>query len=140
MFSDLGIVGISWRSNAVEALDGFSLPNEDKVARRTKRILRDAAAVWAPRTVAERKDKMPFSVPVNEWFRSPPVVEYVADVLRSDAARSSGLLDNRRVAACVERGVAGGFTPREAKRVWKALNLQLWHQSFCSSARGFTIC
>ncbi len=27
MFSDLGIVGISWRSNAVEALDGYALPN-----------------------------------------------------------------------------------------------------------------
>ena len=83
---------------------------------------------------------MPFAVPVNEWFRAAPVVEYVADVLRSDAARSSGLLDNPRVAACIDRGVAGGFTLREAKRVWKALNLHLWHQSFCGSARGFTIC
>ncbi len=110
---------------------GFSLPDEDKVIRRTKRILRDAAVAWIPQTVTDRRGKMPFCVPVNEWFRSAPVVEYVADVLRSDAARSSGLLDNRRVAACVERGVAGGFTPREAKRVWKALNLQLWHQSFC---------
>jgi asparagine synthase (glutamine-hydrolysing) len=114
---------------------GFSLPDEDKIGRRTKRILRDAAAAWIPRTVAERKGKMPFAVPVNEWFRSAPVVEYVADVLRSDAARSSGLLDNRRVDACVERGVAGGFTAREARRVWKALNLQLWHQRFCSPIR-----
>jgi asparagine synthase (glutamine-hydrolysing) len=114
---------------------GFSLPDEDKIARRTKRILRDAAAAWLPRTVTDRKGKMPFCVPVDEWFRSAPVVEYVADVLRSAAARSSGLLDNRRVAACVERGVAGGFTPREAKCVWRALNLYLWHQRFCSPIR-----
>ena len=27
MFSDLGIVGISWRGNAVEELNGYALPN-----------------------------------------------------------------------------------------------------------------
>ena len=29
MFDDLGIVGLSWRSSAVEALEGFALPEDE---------------------------------------------------------------------------------------------------------------
>ena len=63
-----------------------------------KHVLKTAFAQVLPEPVRNRRDKMGFPVPLQEWIgRGGPVREFVVDTLSSDAARSRELVDNQRV-------------------------------------------
>jgi asparagine synthase (glutamine-hydrolysing) len=107
----------------------FSLPDEDKIARRTKKILRGAAGEWVPGEVIERKAKMPFSLAEREWFNSPVVGNYLADVFHSSDAISSNLFDGKALVRDLDGFIKHGFGRYDTNRVWMALNLYLWNKA-----------
>jgi asparagine synthase (glutamine-hydrolysing) len=107
----------------------FSLPDRDKVARRTKEILRQAAKEWVPAEVIDRKAKMPFSLAEREWFNSPVVRNYLVDTFHSSDAMNSSLFDGKLLVRDLDGLIKRGFGRYDTNRVWMALNLHLWNKS-----------
>jgi asparagine synthase (glutamine-hydrolysing) len=97
-----------------------------------KHVLKTAFASFLPQAVRERRDKMGFPVPLQEWLSGPgPVREFVTDVLTTDAARGRDLIDNRKVVEQLDS------EPRFGRKLWGLLSLELWQQRFHDRAAEF---
>src|SRR5438552_7512887 len=97
-----------------------------------KHVLKTAFAPVFPDAVRNRRDKMGFPVPLQEWIgRGGAVRDFVVDTLSTDAARNRGLVDNAKVVAKLDQ------EPRFGRKVWGLLSLELWQQSFHDKARSF---
>ena len=97
-----------------------------------KHVLKTAFAPVLPDAVRNRRDKMGFPVPLQEWIgRDGSVRDFVVDTLSTDAARNRGLVDNAKVVAKLDQ------EPRFGRKVWGLLSLELWQQSFHDRAASF---
>jgi asparagine synthase (glutamine-hydrolysing) len=88
-----------------------------------KHVYKRATRGLVPDSIAQRKDKMGFPVPLQEWMRGP-AREYVSDVFSSAAAQQRDLFDNRKVLEGLER--EGRF----GRQTWGLLCLELWQRAF----------
>ncbi len=97
-----------------------------------KHVLKTAFAPVLPDAVRNRRDKMGFPVPLQEWIGGAgPVRDFVVDTLSSDAARNRSLVDNAKVVAKLDQ------EPRFGRKVWGLLSLELWQQTFHDRASSF---
>ena len=97
-----------------------------------KHVLKTAFAPVLPEAVRQRRDKMGFPVPLQEWIgRTGAVRDFVVETLSSDAARNRALVDNAKVVAKLDQ------EPRFGRRVWGLLSLELWQQAFHDRAATF---
>jgi asparagine synthase (glutamine-hydrolysing) len=97
-----------------------------------KHVLKTAFAPVLPDAVRNRRDKMGFPVPLQEWIgRGGAVRDYVVDTLSSDAARGRALVDNAKVVSKLDQ------EPRFGRKVWGLLSLELWQQAFHDRASSF---
>lgn len=112
----------------------FSLPDDDLIARETKRILRAAVADVVPRGVRRRRAKLGFAIAERDWFNAPVVQGYLLEVSGSTALRQCEFLDGARLRADVERCARDGFTWQDTTRIWEGLNVFLWHERFARRA------
>jgi asparagine synthase (glutamine-hydrolysing) len=92
-----------------------------------KRSLKLALGDVLPATIAERKDKMGFPVPLTEWLQGP-LRTYLLDTFASTSARREYLDPRFSAEALVDREAGFGRT------VWGLLSLELWQQ--CYHDRG----
>jgi asparagine synthase (glutamine-hydrolysing) len=83
-----------------------------------------------PVAIGERRDKMGFPVPLNEWF-SGELRDFVEDVFRSRGARERAYLNADAVLA----NLAG--TGRFSRKIWGLLCLELWQQLFHDRAAEY---
>jgi asparagine synthase (glutamine-hydrolysing) len=90
---------------------------------RMKHLLKLAYGDQLPQSIAERRDKMGFPVPLKEWF-SGELRDLVQDTFRSHLARQRPFLNAPAILANFEN--AGSFS----RKVWGLLSLELWHQIF----------
>jgi asparagine synthase (glutamine-hydrolysing) len=88
-----------------------------------KRVLRNAMIPHLPDAVLNRKDKMGFPVPLNEWVKGE-ARPFVWDTLSSKKALSRDLIDNKRVLVQLEA------EPQFGRKLWGLLSLELWQQQF----------
>lgn len=91
---------------------------------RTKHVLKKSTRTLLPEAVLERKDKMGFPVPLNEWMRGGQVRDFVADVLLSRASLERGVFKQEVLQSLISGQSVG------ARQLWGALSLELWHQEF----------
>jgi len=97
-----------------------------------KHMLKTAFASFLPQEIRERRDKMGFPVPLQDWLAmAGPAREYVTDVLSSQAARERELVDNRKVLAQLDG------EPRFGRKLWGLLSLELWQRAFHDRADAF---
>ena len=91
-----------------------------------KRLLRVAFADQLPQAIRERKDKMGFPVPIQQWVRAGGAVrEFLLDTFRSRRARQRGYLTpGFDIEALMAR--EGPFS----RNIWAVLSLELWQQQF----------
>ncbi len=89
----------------------------------TKRVFRDAVRVLLPETVFNRKDKMGFPVPLNEWSRGP-LREFLSDILLGPRARQRGIYQVKEVERLLLHERSFG------RQVWGLLCLELWFRAF----------
>lgn len=112
----------------------LKLPTRMKIRRMTgKYLLRRYAAGFLPPKVAHRK-KMPFYVPVENYFEHPEFRKLMDDVLGEDAVRRRGIFRPE----AVER-LRGMMHKREflfVKQVFSLIVLELWFRTFCDSPVG----
>jgi asparagine synthase (glutamine-hydrolysing) len=97
-----------------------------------KHVLKTAFAQVLPEPVRNRRDKMGFPVPLQEWIgRGGAVREFVVDTLSSEAARGRQVVDNEKVVEKLDQ------EPRFGRKVWGLLSLELWQQAFHDKARSY---
>jgi asparagine synthase (glutamine-hydrolysing) len=88
-----------------------------------KRTLKLALGDLLPASVAQRKDKMGFPVPLTEWAQGP-LREFVLDTFASGAAQRDYLCDDFSPESLVARETGFG------RSLWGLLSLEVWHQEF----------
>ncbi|MBL8673217.1 MAG: asparagine synthase (glutamine-hydrolyzing) [Alphaproteobacteria bacterium] len=90
---------------------------------RLKHLLRSAYRDVLPASIAGRRDKMGFPVPLQEWCAGP-LKGFMQDVLAQQRARRLPYL--KAGAHGEGRGQGAPFT----RQTWGLLSLELWHQRF----------
>jgi len=95
-----------------------------------KHFFRSAFSPRLPRSIAERRDKMGFPVPLNEWF-SGPLQEFVRDLFAAQQARHRPFFDSKAILAHLDG------TGRYSRKTWGLLGLELWHQLFHDRAAAY---
>jgi asparagine synthase (glutamine-hydrolysing) len=88
-----------------------------------KHLLRNAMDFTLPPSILNRKDKMGFPVPLNEWMRDE-VRDFVMDIMTTRAAYGRDYIDNRLVASNLES------EPQFGRKIWGLLSLEIWQQEF----------
>jgi len=95
-----------------------------------KNVLRNAMRQYLPSTVAQRKDKMGFPVPLSEWFRNEAFA-FVRDTLSTKQALHRELVDNKIVLSKL------ASEPQFSRKLWGLLSLEIWQQEFHDRAAYF---
>ena len=90
---------------------------------KTKYMLIKALEDIVPKKIIQRKDKMGFPVPLNQWI-SGPLKDYCMDLLTDQTARNRGLLKTDVIEKQIYN--EGKFS----RELWGALNLEVWHRKF----------
>jgi asparagine synthase (glutamine-hydrolysing) len=90
----------------------------------TKHILKKAITGLLPATILERKDKMGFPVPLNEWMQGGCVRDFVGDTLLATRSLERGIYKPEALHGMMSSQGVGG------RQLWGALSLELWHQRF----------
>ncbi|MBF0613914.1 MAG: asparagine synthase (glutamine-hydrolyzing) [Magnetococcales bacterium] len=90
-----------------------------------KYIFRHAVRNLLPPSVMQRKDKMGFPVPLNEWWHAGQIREFVLDTLLSERCLGRGIFDRHALTRLLE---AKNF--RFDRQVWGVLSLEIWFQQF----------
>lgn len=94
----------------------------------TKHILKKAIRGLLPAAVLDRKDKMGFPVPLQEWMQSGCVRDFVADILLSSRSLQRGIFNPQALQSMLNHQGVGG------RQLWGALSLELWHRQFIDAA------
>ncbi|MCB4755533.1 MAG: asparagine synthase (glutamine-hydrolyzing) [Elusimicrobia bacterium] len=76
-----------------------------------------------PLSIRQRKDKMGFPVPLNEWVGSD-LKDYIYDIFTSQKAKERPFINNREVLNNLHRELKFG------RKLWGLLSLELWQQEF----------
>jgi asparagine synthase (glutamine-hydrolysing) len=91
---------------------------------RTKHILKKTVGHLLPDAIKNRKDKMGFPVPLNEWMKGGIVRDFVGDTLLSQRSLNRGIYSPRALKSMLDHQGVGG------RQLWGALSLELWHKRF----------
>ncbi len=97
---------------------------------RMKHLLRNALEHTLPPSIVNRKDKMGFPVPLNEWMRAE-VRDFVMDIMTTRKSFEREFVDNRLVAENLQT------EPQFGRKIWGLLSLEIWQQEFHDRAADF---
>lgn len=95
-----------------------------------KHLFRESLKGCLPREIVDRKDKMGFPVPLNQWLQGE-ARDFVCDVFSTQAARTREFIDNREVL----NGLQG--ESKFGRKYWGLLSLELWQQEFHDQADNY---
>jgi len=98
---------------------------------RTKSVLRDAVAGLVPAAVLDKREKLRFETPEQQWFATPAFVQRAREVLLDPACRARGLYDHGAIEADARAG-----SWRDAAALWRAMNVELWLAAFAAPRRA----
>ena len=90
---------------------------------KTKYMLLKAVQNSLPKEIVERKDKMGFPTPFNEWMAGP-LREYGLDILTGKTAKERGLFNTEMIEKQFQPGNKFG------RSLWGALNIETWFRQF----------
>jgi asparagine synthase (glutamine-hydrolysing) len=94
----------------------------------TKRILRDAMKGVLPEIITNRKDKIGFATPDNDWFREEPLKSYAFDIINSPTFVSRGIIDPAKANTAFEKHMRREINI--GQEIWKWINLELWFRKW----------
>ena len=90
---------------------------------RTKAMLLKAIENILPKEIVDRKDKMGFPTPFNDWLAGP-LKDFALDLFNSQKSKQRGLFKMDQIEAQIKE--SGHFS----RDLWGALNLEVWHQKY----------
>ncbi len=88
-----------------------------------KNVLRKSMRSVLPDSIADRKDKMGFPVPLTEWIGGE-ASEFVHDILSTSKAQNRDVINNKAVVERLGEEVKFGRT------TWGLLCMEIWQQAF----------
>ena len=94
----------------------------------TKYILREVMQGIMPEPVRKRVDKMGFSVPQDEWFRTEKFQKLVMEILTSESFAKRGFVVPEEAIQLYQKHLAGQVNV--SKDIWKWINLELWFREY----------
>jgi len=91
-----------------------------------KRMLKLIANKRIPKSILERKDKMGFPVPINNWVKDGGFArDFIFDTLNSNKAKSRDyLVESFSIDTLINTEGTYG------RNLWALLNLEIWHNQF----------
>jgi asparagine synthase (glutamine-hydrolysing) len=95
-----------------------------------KHFMRTAFGGMLPKPLVQRRDKMGFPVPLQEWL-SGDLSDMVHDVFGSAAAQGRSYVNTKAILANF------GKTGRFSRKLWGLLSLELWQRRFHDRAPEF---
>lgn len=94
----------------------------------TKYILRQAMQGVLPEKIRQRRDKIGFDTPQDEWFRVPPFQKFIKELLESESLIGRGLINSHMALQLYQRHLDGQINI--SKEIWKWLHLEMWFREF----------
>ena len=89
-------------------------------------LLKKNFSEFIPEEIINRKDKMGFPVPLNDWLKKKGVArDWIGDLFSSENAQTRHYLSDRLDVDKIVQG-QGGF----GRNIWALISLELWHQQF----------
>jgi asparagine synthase (glutamine-hydrolysing) len=88
-----------------------------------KHFIKSTFEADLPQKLLQRRDKMGFPVPLNEWF-SGELRDFVLDIFHAQKTRTRPYFNTDAILANFDK------TDRFSRKVWGLLSLELWHQLF----------
>lgn len=95
-----------------------------------KHIFKKTVEHHLPQSIRERKDKMGFPIPLNQWIQGE-AKDFVYDIFTSQKALQRDLIDNRKVLDKIEQETQFG------RNVWGMLSLELWQREFHDKGKSY---
>jgi asparagine synthase (glutamine-hydrolysing) len=89
----------------------------------SKQLMKTSYCDILPTSIAKRRDKMGFPVPLKEWFKGP-LNEFVSDIYRSQKAKHRPFLNSDLI--LTNLAIGSEFS----RKTWSLLSLELWHRRF----------
>lgn len=98
-----------------------------------KRILREAMDGILPDMISKRRNKIGFTTPEGEWFRT--IAPELMDIFASESFASRPYFDAPSVVALFEDYIANPGN-HGTMMFWRLLNVELWMRTFFDDAEG----
>lgn len=89
-----------------------------------KKVLINSMKGELPRDILNRKNKMGFPVPLNDWLKRGKVKDFVHDAFNSTKSKNREYFNNEEILKGLTENNAFG------RKVWGLLSLEIWHQQF----------
>ena len=100
-----------------------------------KRILRESMDGILPDMISKRRNKIGFTTPEGEWFRS--IAPQLRDIFASESFASRPFFDAPSVLALFDDYIAHPEN-HGTLMFWRLLNVELWMRTFFDDAEGAT--
>ena len=97
---------------------------------RLKHLLRNSYMEVLPQSIANRRDKMGFPVPLQEWF-GHELKPFVSDILSNMHSQQRDYLNTGEILKNF------GEEARFSRKTWALLSLELWQQEFHDKATEY---
>lgn len=94
----------------------------------TKHILREAMKGILPEKIRVRRDKIGFSTPQDEWFRTPQFQAIILEIINSASFNSRGFFNVARIKELYERHLLKKINC--SNEIWKWIHLEMWFRQF----------
>ena len=95
-----------------------------------KMVLVNAMKSELPETILNRKDKMGFPVPLNEWLKKD-IKNFVYDIFSSEKMKDRRYFNQTEILKSLNSESKFG------RKIWGLLSLELWHQQFHDKSAEF---
>lgn len=95
-----------------------------------KMILINSMKDELPREILNRRDKMGFPVPLNEWAKGE-LKEFIYDIFTSKCAKERRYFNAKEIIKGLDT------EPTFGRKIWGLLSLEIWHQEFHDRADDF---
>jgi asparagine synthase (glutamine-hydrolysing) len=90
---------------------------------KTKQMLLNSVRNILPKEIIQRKDKMGFPTPLNEWLAGS-LKEYTLEILTGKTARQRGFWNTSKIEQSIQK------SEKFSRDLWGALNLEVWFRQF----------
>ena len=95
-----------------------------------KHIFKNVTKPYLPKEILERKDKMGFPTPLNDWINGD-AKPFVMDILGSKQALGRDIIDNKIVRDSLDK------EGKYSRKVWGLLSLEIWQREFHDNGQYF---
>lgn len=112
----------------------MSLPSGCKIRNgTTKYILRKALRGLVPERILNRRDKIGFAAPDEDWMRAPEFEDFMRSLVNSEEFLQRKYWKQEEVIKLLEEHLSGKADHKEA--LWRVINIELWLRQFIDAPR-----